>query len=149
MIEFFIVALFIGILVLVLEPFITSRKLPNKFITIQQIRKAELAIKRDELKESLRELELDHNTGKVSDADFTRMQAEYEKKLSNITLEFSAGGKIDSKDNIKKQIENEVKLLRKTKKELKATEQPASCPKCSTDNLPGSKFCSNCGEKLA
>jgi len=133
----------------VLEPFFYARKLPNRFITRKQVRKNELSVLKENLLDSIRELDLENATGMIPKEDYHKLRKAYISRLETINHELGGLVKPDRTNDIKKQIETDIKIHRKTTEIAVRDGNSLICPECSAANLPGSNFCSKCGEKLS
>jgi predicted nucleic acid-binding Zn ribbon protein len=112
---------------------------------------------------ALRELEFDHQTGKVAPEDYARLRAELVAQAASVIQAEDA-----AEERLSDQIEQAVRIRRASRAEGvacracgKHLEQwdrfcPAcghaaqtGCSQCGTAVAPGDLFCSRCGELLA
>jgi len=153
MLNFLIFLLILGMLLVLMEPFFSSQKLPNKFISKKSLKKKALSAKIEQTYENLRELELDHKIGKISNNDYDRLQTGFKKRLSIIVSELNGYGHAHSSKNILSKIEAEALLKRKTSgvsvlEGNTAAEEIFKCPSCIKTIDENSNFCPECGKKL-
>lgn len=78
---------------------------------------------------ALREIEFDHATGKLSDADYAALKAEY-------TVEVTRANAVPDDDPAEAEIR-------------RARAQTRVCPSCGPRPEPGARYCSSCGAALA
>jgi hypothetical protein len=148
---FITVLILAGVLLYILEPYFTGKKLPDRFITDRQKKRTALSLKRDEVTECMRELEQDFGTGKITENDYNELINEYRTSLKDITGKIEALNIPRKKEEILKQIEAEVQLLRKSSGgngDSLADSGKVFCNDCGKENPAGSNFCSKCGVKL-
>lgn len=92
-----------------------------------ELRKNDLSLKKTEILESLKDLELDHETQKLSDADFKELYAESFKEGTEI-----------------------LRRLDQSDVQTAPTGQgPQFCAQCGGKLSVNARFCSQCGEKVA
>ncbi len=96
-----------------------------------------LAGARDTTIEAIRDLEFDHQAGKLSDADYALMRARYDVRAAEIMQ------KMDALAELKKESVNGKLRARKIGANNKA------CPRCNKSVLPGDRFCPKCGAPLS
>jgi cytochrome c-type biogenesis protein CcmH/NrfG len=114
---------------IVFGPLIRGRTKPSAGATIKDHGPA--AASADELAE----LELDHEMGRVSDADYAKWRGEFG------TIEPPAPDEVSAQDT--GAISKAEELVRRFR------DQPRSrCPKCGERPEPDARFCSNCGNSL-
>jgi hypothetical protein len=123
-------------------------------------RRKELEREKQSLLKALKELEFDHEMGKISDADYREIGATYRARATRVMRALDRdAGQIDYRELV----ERDVKL--KVKQRATAGETPAArrdnkdkpaqkperpnCGKCSTENDADAEFCKRCGNKLA
>ena len=93
----------------------------------------------------IRDLEFEHAMGRLSDADFQRLQADYKKDAALILQKLDRLGVSEDFDNA---IEKEI-AARKTGLSVSPEKRkPSRCPSCGAETVPGKKFCADCGERL-
>ncbi|MBP1623300.1 MAG: hypothetical protein H6Q07_1320 [Acidobacteria bacterium] len=94
---------------------------------------------------SLRDLDFEHAMGRLSDADYQRLQADYKNDAALLLQELDQLG--DSED-LDKSIERDI-AARKTAPAAPGTERKAyRCPSCGAETVPGKKYCADCGKRL-
>lgn len=101
-----------------------------------------LSGQRDAAYAAIKDLESDHDMGKLSDADYKSMRAKYEAKAVSILQELDGLTKVDTRHTAlphdSESIEQEVQRLRRGLR----------CPKCGTAHASGDAFCARCGTPL-
>ena len=148
--SFFIIGLIVLMVFLfVMEPFISGRKFPNRFISKKQLREKDLQTKREHNMQSIADLDLDNAIEKIPKEDYFTLRKAYVTRLENITRELDGLSKGGRSVDVKKQIENEVLVRRKSQKTAAPKSNGRVCSSCSGVNSPESNFCSTCGAKLA
>lgn len=85
---------------------------------------------------ALREVEFDRETGKLSDADYAKLKAEYTREaLAALRAEDAASAGVDD-DEVEAAI-------------LKYRTHVLSCPSCGPRPEPDAVYCSSCGRYLS
>jgi hypothetical protein len=84
---------------------------------------------------ALRDLDFDHQTGKVAQADYARARAELLARAAQAMAK-------NPDSSLEGVLEERVKEIRRR---LDQAEPPASCAQCGDRLLPGDRFCSRCG----
>lgn len=147
--SFFIIALIVLMVFLYLmEPFISGRKFPNRFISKKQLREKGLQTRKELHLQNIADLDLDNAIQKIPKEDYIKLRKAYVTRVENITRELDGLGKEGRPVDVKKQIENEVLIRRRSQKTTGPGSNGRVCPSCSKENLPGSNFCSICGANL-
>jgi hypothetical protein len=118
-------------------------------------RRKELEREYQALKRALKEIEMDHAMGKLSEADYGEIRARYRERAVRVLRQLDqAPGQAPAVD-IRRQIELDLAahLQGKDKGAGQKEEAPlqvsASCPKCSTRNDHDANFCKKCGTRLS
>lgn len=99
------------------------------------------------LKRALKELELDHGMGKLSDADYQEIRGRFRERAKRIMRQLDQG------QDYQKQIERDLQARRAA--QAQAEVPPAApagggtCGKCGTRNDPDAAFCKKCGTALS
>jgi hypothetical protein len=136
-------------------------------------RRKELEREKQALLKALKELEFDHEMGKVSDADYQEIGGNYRARAVRVMRQLDAqSGEVDYKSLVERDLANRrgarpADAKAETRAEAKADAKPAagdkpppdktsepvsgirpSCKKCSTANDADAEFCKKCGAKL-
>ena len=98
---------------------------------------------------ALKDIEQEHAVGKIDDADFASLQAEYRERAKEVIREMDA-----SLDPWRDKAESLVRAHLQKRAAERDAERPserdaAACPKCKTKNDADATFCKKCGTKLA
>lgn len=95
----------------------------------------QLAEHKERLLTTLKDLEFEHNAGKLSDADYERVRAEDVAQLAKIMTRMDqlTGQKAASKTRHKRKKTADTRL---------------KCSACQQENPPEAKFCLDCGTRL-
>jgi hypothetical protein len=129
-------------------------------------RRKELEREKQALLKALKELEFDHEMGKVSDADYQEIGGNYRGRAVRVMRQLDAqAGEVDYKSLVERDLANRKGA--RPSQEAKADAKPAagdkpppdktsepvsgirpSCKKCSTANDADAEFCKKCGAKL-
>ena len=96
---------------------------------------------------NLRDLEQDYRMGRLSEADFQSLAADYKKESAVILQSLD---RLSASDDLDEAIE---KLLsaRKASGRSSGSAQARNvgrCPSCGSEIIPGKKFCADCGRRL-
>ncbi len=96
---------------------------------------------------NLKDLEFENAMGRLSEADFKRLDAEYKNEAAIILQKLD---QLDAADNLDQIIEKDI-AARKAKL-FPAPPKPAqgssNCPSCGAEIIPGKKFCADCGCRI-
>ena len=118
-------------------------------------RKKELEREKASLLKALKELEFDHEMGKVSDIDFREIGGGYRGRAMRVLRQLDEQGA-----DYKSLVERELKARLGAKAESDAGPTPVAppaaaaldrpaCAECGTPNDPDAVFCKKCGKKVA
>lgn len=96
---------------------------------------------------NLRDLEFEYKMGRLSDSDFQQLAAGYKNEAASVleTLD-----RLNVSENLDEAIEKDI-AARKAKlygARSKREREPARCPSCGAEIIPGKKFCADCGNRL-
>jgi len=83
---------------------------------------------------NLRDLEFEYKMGRLSDADFKRLEADYKTDAAAI---------LQKLDPLDEGIEKEIDA-----RKAKVDARIGRCPSCGAEILAGKKFCADCGRRL-
>ncbi len=113
-------------------PLIQSRSKMAKFGALESNhRAADLVARKESIYAAIKEIEFDHEMGKLSDEDFHALREQYKQEAVNLLK------KID-----------EVARRQAKSKGKKRKKGGAFCWVCGTAITAHDKFCANCGTKL-
>jgi hypothetical protein len=96
---------------------------------------------------NLKDLDFEHAMGRLSDADYGRLEADYKNDAAILLQKLDQLGASEGLDEA---IDKDI-AARKTK--LFATAAVPSkeiprCPSCGAEIIPGKKFCGDCGKRI-
>lgn len=143
MIDLVTIAMILGASAYVVAPLLQKRDVPLARQSERELKISELLHQHEMQQNTIDDLEFDHKTGKLSDADFRDLvqehrnaQAEVDRQLKDL----SGVSTTEVRDRLEAEIAQE-----------KAKLQPdfqQRCPTCNHAVDPEDKFCSNCGQAL-
>jgi hypothetical protein len=108
-------------------------------------RKKELEREKQALLKALKELEFDHEMGKISDADYQEIGGNYRARAVRVLRQLDlAGGDVDYRSLV----ERDVKARTGAKPAEPAPRGKPKCAGCATENDVDAEFCKKCGKKL-
>jgi hypothetical protein len=97
---------------------------------------------------NLKDLEFEYKMGRLSDADFRRLEAGFKGEAAVILQNLDQLGVENNLDeNIEREIASRKEKLRAPGKR-DSQRQAGQCPSCGADPVPGKKFCADCGHRL-
>ena len=97
---------------------------------------------------NLRDLEFEYKLGRLSDADFRRLEAGYKAEAAQLLQKLDQLG---VEKNIDETIERDVATRRArlfSSPSPPSAQSPTRCSACGTAAIPGKKFCADCGHQL-
>ena len=89
---------------------------------------------------NLMDLELEHKMGRLSEADFRRLDTGYKQEAAGILQEMDKLGPSGSLDAA---IEKDISA-----RKAKPGADPLRCPSCGAQIIAGKKYCADCGHRL-
>ncbi len=109
---------------------------------------------------ALKELEFDHEMGKISEQDFSTLENSYRARaidlMNELNLREDAAGTSKLHPKLQAELDRRERELRLSfsDSDLEVAQEPEeqgskSCPKCQGTNDPDAKFCKHCGQELA
>ncbi len=130
-----IMALVVFVVILALGyPLVNASQYEFETTTNGDDRAAALMSQRNSVFDAIRDLEFDHQTGKLSDQDYKQMRTRYDLKAAEVLQKMDALEAAQTKRG-------------NGKANGKASARNA-CPKCNAPVLPNDRFCPRCGNKL-
>jgi len=96
------------------------------------------------IRNTLQDLELDFQTGKLSEDDYTDLSKDQKQRLNQVYQRTKTLTGVDS-ERVKAEMEKEIAVRRKVKDQKVAG---LTCPQCGHILHEGDKFCANCGMKI-
>ena len=113
-------------------------------------RRKELEREKQALLKALKELDFDHQMGKVSDKDFADISSTYRARAIRVMRQLDDAGR-DYEAMIAKEVAERAGRETETGNRQQATGNGQStdqCAKCATKNDSDAEFCKKCGSKL-
>jgi hypothetical protein len=120
----------------------------------EQERLDELLAQREAAFQALRELNFDHNVGKITDEDFVAFEAGLKRHAAE-TLRALDAWETEADDDLDLEIEAEIEARRQSSAPRgnghAATPDAAAapCPACGKPTAASDRFCAGCGADLA
>jgi len=102
---------------------------------------AELQAQRDTLLAAIKDLEFDYEMGKLSEDDYSRMNARFRREAAAILQQIDQTNAHTGK---RKKLEAELQALRRQKR----TNGKLACAHCGAAVEPQHRFCGHCGQRL-
>ena len=93
---------------------------------------------------NLKDLEFENKMGRLSEADYRRLEAGYRNEATAILEKLDDLG---VEKNIDENIERDV-AARKARLFSAGRAEPRTCPECGAAVIAGKKFCADCGHRL-
>ena len=110
-------------------------------------RKKELEREKQALLKALKELEFDHEMGKISDADYQEIGGNYRARAVRVLRQLDlAAGDVDYRSLVERDVKARSAAKPEPAKEAKP--QRPKCAGCATENDADAEFCKKCGKKL-
>ena len=96
---------------------------------------------------NLKDLEFEYAMGRLSEADYRRLEADYKNDAATILEKLDTLGASEDLDNaMEKEIASrKAKLFGPGPGRASETQQ---CPSCGAEIISGKKFCADCGQRL-
>lgn len=133
-----------------IRPFMTSRRDQLRFEVLDEDlrRVEELVARKSTLLQELREIKFDHETGKISEADYEEMKQRFERQAVQVMRELDElhGGR-GWEDAIDEELERRLDKVF-AQREAGAADTAVACHECGKEMEPGARFCSQCGATL-
>ena len=161
------VAIIAAVLAYVLHPLVVGpsgerqRRAHRSTLARQMDGRARLLEARNTIYAEIRELDFDHETGKVSDEDHTRQRAELMRAGVEVLMQLDH---LEAEAPAEDALEDAIATMRRHKVDLAtrndtepgtsrfqeetAANSNLTCPVCDTPYRPGDTFCSHCGAAL-
>jgi len=153
---FVFAALTVYALAKIVAPFLEDRREQLRFELldeeVQQIER--LVARKSVLMQSLRDIEFDHETGKLSDEDYERLKKKYERRAVRVMRDLDdLRGDADRDEQIDSALERRLQERADHAPEPAADHQDdesagIECPECAKELEPEARFCSRCGTPL-
>ncbi len=96
---------------------------------------------------NIKDLQFEHAMGRLSDADFHRLEADYKNEAINILAKLDQLGASEGLDEAMEQdiAARKAKLFAASSARVK---ESLRCPACGAEIVAGKKFCADCGQRL-
>ncbi|HEX6839605.1 MAG TPA: zinc ribbon domain-containing protein [Polyangia bacterium] len=109
-------------------------------------RRKELEREKQALLKALKELDFDHQMGKVSDKDFADISSTYRARAIRVMRQLDDAGR-DYEAMIAAEVGKRLSAVG-SQPSAPAAPDPSRCGKCATKNDADAEFCKKCGGKL-
>ena len=106
-------------------------------------RRKELEREKQSLLKALKELDFDHQMGKVSDKDFNEISSTYRARAIRVMRQLDDAGR-DYEAMIAADVGKRLSAI----SSQPSAPEPDKCAKCATRNDAHAEFCKKCGSKL-
>lgn len=155
---FIFAALTIFAIVKVVAPFLEDRDEQLRFeILDEELRQIEeLVARKSVMLQSLRDIEFDYETGKLSEADYERLRKKHERQAVQVMRRLDElRGDVDLDDEIDSALEQRLRQRAGAANAETETDTPdesettLECPECGKQLEAEARFCSRCGHQLA
>ena len=96
---------------------------------------------------NLKDLEFEYSMGRLSDADYKRLEAEYKNEAAVILQKLD---RLDAAENLDEAIEKDIasRKAKLTSPDRKPPVISQRCPSCGAEIIPGKKYCADCGQRI-
>jgi len=141
--------LFLGAVYLVLRPFLVPEVIEEEDVVSPLLQS-----QKNRIIDAIREIDMDYETGKLSDEDYGLLRSRYTAAAAEVLrriddeettrVEVAAAGEDEAPEgvgSVDDEVEREI-AARKTVLE------GAGCPECGAERRPGDAFCGKCGADL-
>ncbi|MBI1987878.1 MAG: zinc ribbon domain-containing protein [Nitrospinae bacterium] len=108
-----------------------------------------LLSRKEEAYRTIKELELDHQMGKLSDEDYRELSQRYKAVALGILKEIDQ--RYGGVKTIEEEIEEEILELRRRRRlapKEKSAERSSFCTQCGAQLQPADRFCGRCGQRV-
>ena len=106
----------------------------------RELQLSDLMEKKGRLLEAIKDLEFEHEAGKVSDADFDHARKDYFSQVAGVLEQVEALAPAEPRKQKKKG---------KTREPETTAESARKCSQCGHDNPDKARFCMQCGQAFA
>ncbi len=94
---------------------------------------------------NLKDLEFEYKMGRLSDADFRRLEAGYKSEAAEILQKLDGLG---VEHNLDDTIERDIKARKERFQGPSRSRDLERCPSCGAELIAGKKFCADCGKRI-
>jgi len=94
---------------------------------------------------SIKDLEFEHAMGRLSDADYRRLEADYKNDAAIILQKLDQLG---ASEDLDKAIEKDLAARKGAPVAPQPDRKTLRCPACGAEVVPGKKYCADCGKRL-
>ncbi|MFB6264753.1 MAG: hypothetical protein ABEL76_14180 [Bradymonadaceae bacterium] len=141
----------------VAAPFLEERAAEGARVLEDELEEIEeLAARKSVLMQSLRDIEFDRKTGKLSEEDYRRLKAHREREALEVAKKLEhRRGHLEYESEIDRQVKARLEQTDESAETDAPDRAPPSgddaieCPECDRRLRPDAVFCSGCGERLA
>lgn len=110
-------------------------------------RRKELEREKASLLKALKELEFDHEMGKVSDDDFREIGGQYRARAMRVMRQLDEAG-ADYRTLVERELKSRLNAPALNARAVEVQRARPSCPDCATENDADAVFCKKCGKRF-
>ena len=113
-------------------------------------RRARLSHQRDAIYALIRELDVDHQTGKITEQDYRSLRERYVTEGVSVLKQLDALPATDGRSALDNEIEEQVLTMRRRQPTDRASRRTVveHCTQCGHPADPEDRFCARCGASL-
>jgi len=143
-------ALVIGVIAYVARPLFDRPPRGVRIRDANGARRARLSHQRDAIYALIRELDTDHQTGKITEEDYRALRERYVSEGVSVLKQLDALPATDGRVALDNEIEAQVLTLRRRQPTTGASRHTAAehCTQCGHPADPDDRFCARCGAPL-
>jgi len=139
-----IVIMAVGLVVWIGEPLVRRRRVPDAAEDARRDAIERLVLQRETLYTAIRDLDFDHQTGKVDGEDHAVLRRQMEEEAAAVLRDLDLA---DPSSDIDFAVEQHI-LAYRQKEDAASPVSESTCPACGTGLADGAASCPICGQDL-
>lgn len=134
----------------VVAPFVVAGSSGRSHLLDEELEEIEeLAARKSILMQSLRDIEFDRETGKLSEKDYRRLKVRREREALAVSKELEdRRGRVDYESDIDRDLRTRLERADDRQPDDEPAPSGLECPECGRDLPSDAAFCSGCGASL-
>jgi hypothetical protein len=131
----------------ILRPLFAESKAAIDIELLAETELDRLLDRKDVIYRNLNDLDFEHAMGRLSDADYGRLEADHKNDAAVLLQKLDQLGAFEGLDDaIEKDIAaRKAKLFAPVAAQFR---EALRCPSCGAEIIPGKKFCGDCGKRI-